>query len=183
MESKFKIEASAASLQNRADWLKSPIESPTEKHLFAYGAVSFLVPRDRTFSRMTSEALRSWFMPPILLGQYAIFSVEGAPRAFLAWACLSDEVSAAFTEDPYRPPAPIDWLSGRHIWIMSLVSPYSKNITKSVRKEIECNTFADSISTWRLVKGGREVINYHRQKHNGPLKLSHRTPRVGGQNA
>jgi hemolysin-activating ACP:hemolysin acyltransferase len=70
---------------------------------------------------------QSWlipvFVPPaIALRQVAFdFDVHGVPRALIAWAYLTETVSAELTANPWRELHVSEWNEGTELWIVALL--------------------------------------------------------------
>ncbi len=65
------------------------------------------------------------FLPPIRLGQFAIWITEKKePFAFMTWALLDDKREKLLLDDSYIKPVAEDWQSGQKLWLMDFVSPY-----------------------------------------------------------
>jgi cytolysin-activating lysine-acyltransferase len=106
----------------------------------SFAQIVGLLMRDRHFRGMPLGDLEWLLVPPIVANQYALAkapaalpAVPGAksatplqgrvvPVAVAIWACVSDSIDKAMTENPGGHPKlrAADWTSGENVWIMTL---------------------------------------------------------------
>lgn len=148
-----------------AGWAAAPPERPGPAQLITYGAVSFLATRDRFARRLTNNALRAWFEPAVLSGQFTILYDKETPRAMMTWAHLTPDDGERFIRT--RQPPPLEaWFKGRRLWIMSVLSPYN-GPTRQCLSWIEANTKADQFSALRFAADGRCAVCRYRREGAG----------------
>lgn len=76
-------------------------------------------------------------LPPISLGQYAIYENQGNPVAFVAWAFLNEETADIYTHRKRRLRFS-EWNSGDQAWIMHYMTldvQYTKEIIGDLKRE------------------------------------------------
>ena len=92
-----------------------------------------------------AEAYQDWpigscirlFVPPIDLGQYAIFTDGDATVGFLTWAWFSNEVSDWIMAH-HDDPRPFEWNSGDILWLVDLVclDGYAPKVARCAQRQI-----------------------------------------------
>jgi hemolysin-activating ACP:hemolysin acyltransferase len=110
--------------------LASVSERP-ETHLLAYGAFTYLYMNSPTHRRVSVDVMRAQLRPAIERKFYRIVNdQDGAPRAGLTWAFLSDEAEARMRAGQILTPG--EWASGPNVWIMEFLAPFGQGSGKSV---------------------------------------------------
>jgi cytolysin-activating lysine-acyltransferase len=73
----------------------------------------------------------------MILNQAKLFMHEGAPRAYVSWALVNDDVQARLAQGDLRL-APHEWKSGPHLWIIDLVTPFGspEPVIKQLREQL-----------------------------------------------
>ena len=124
-------------------------ERPSEDRLRVYGDLMFLAFRSPRHARMTTGLLRTYFEPPILLGQYRIFRFDGVPRGMFTWARLDRAAERKLVAG--EALAPEDWAGGDRLWIVDLIAPYRGLAAGMVRWIMEPGNFTGEDFFFRRV--------------------------------
>lgn len=128
-----------------------PIESPSEEKLRVYGDMLFLAFRSDRHRRMTTATMRAWLEPPVELGQFRVFRIDGVPRGMYTWAWLSPEAGRRMIAG--EALAPGDWRSGETLWLMDMIAPYRGMAASMVRFVMTKGHFTDRDFHFRRVTG------------------------------
>lgn len=108
------------------DRANSAAEYPGDAQIRGYGALSFLFLRTAKYQNASLRDLRRLIQPPIDLGFYKVFEVDGVPRAAVLWAFLGVKAERKLLTE--RQLAPSDWLSGTRMWGIEIVAPYGQRM-------------------------------------------------------
>jgi len=113
---------------------------------------------------LASEIHREWsvaevykfIFPPLELGQYEIFKVDGQAAGFVTWAFLTDEAAEGYVNET-RKLQPDDWNAGDRRWVIDLVAPFG-NASEAIR-EFRRRTDAAGLprATSKNVAVGRQI--------------------------
>lgn len=118
------------------------LETPGPDTLRAYGEALFLALRSPRHAGMTLGTLRQYLEPPLALGQYRIFRVDGVPRGMVTWARFSPLAEQRFVLG--EPLTLEDWCSGDALWVADILAPYrgvAAGIARHLRRPGNfCNT-------------------------------------------
>jgi cytolysin-activating lysine-acyltransferase len=97
--------------------------------------------RGQAYRKWTLGGIERLFIPPIEEGLYRLYRLQGTPSfvAFCTWAWLDDEAVHRL-RDLKANPRREDWLSGRNLWVIDLVSPFG--MTSSVTRHLQQSVFA-----------------------------------------
>ena len=101
-------------------------EYPDDAKLRGYGALSFLYLRSDRHQTATLKDFRRLIQPPLDLGFYKLFEVDGVPRSAVLWAFLNPTTERKFLLD--RRLDPSDWLSGDQMWVVEIIAPYGQKM-------------------------------------------------------
>jgi cytolysin-activating lysine-acyltransferase len=76
-------------------------------------------------------------MPPLVLKQAKLYVKQGVPRAYVSWALVNDEVQQRLAQGD-RHLAPREWKSGKHLWLIDLVTPFGspEAVIKELREQM-----------------------------------------------
>lgn len=143
------------------------IERPSEDRLRVYGDLMFLAFRSPRHAGMTTGLLRTYFEPPILLGQFRIFRFDGVPRGMFTWGHLDEAAERKLVSG--APLAPEDWNSGQRLWLIDLIAPYRGLAGGMVRWIMEPGNFTDRDFHFRRLNDRNETrrivhIDFHRDR-------------------
>ncbi len=86
----------------------------------ALGALVSVCIRMGAYQDWTIASLDRFFLPPIQLGQYVVFTDETGPQGFVTWSWLSDP-AIAWILTRHDDPRPYEWRSGPNPLIMDVV--------------------------------------------------------------
>lgn len=126
-------------------------EQPSADKLRVYGDMLFLAFRSQRHSSMSIGTLRTYFQPPVELGQFRIFRFDDIPRGMYTWAMLTpDSERKLLRGDPLTPE---EWRSGDRMWIMDIIAPY-RGLTRSISRWImKPGNLTDTEFMFRRVQG------------------------------
>lgn len=145
-------------------------EFPTAGQLQAYGDLSFLYLRSRTFQQMPVNLFRRILQPPIDLGFFQVLRFEEVPRCSVTWAFLSPEVEAKLISGTMLDPQ--DWLSGPQMWLIHLVAPYGSTSVPGTVRWLRDN-IPDDVPSIRYLRVDENsmlhrIVEVRRQKNGRP---------------
>ena len=109
--------------------------------------ILWLLTQSPTHKYMFLADMEWYLLPPITLNQFRIFRHEGRALAYVAWAMVNDEVDARLRKGIVRLK-PIEWRSGKLVWITDLVAPAGgtepmlKSLKEQVFKDVTVNLIA-----------------------------------------
>lgn len=142
-------------------------ETPTPEKLRVYGDMLFLAFRSARHSRMSIGTLRSYFQPPVELGQFRIFRFDDVPRGMYTWAFLTPEAERKLLAG--EPLTHAEWCGGDRLWIMDIIAPYRGLTASIVRWIMTPGNFTDDAFLFRRVDGQNTTrrivhIDFHAEK-------------------
>jgi cytolysin-activating lysine-acyltransferase len=111
------------------------------------GIVVSICVRSGAYLSWTIEAISRIFMPPISLGQCAVFADGSELSGFATWAFLDNESHNALFKH-YEEPPEDRWNSGNVLWIMDLVSTHrqttkiARNLQHHILRNVNCGSHA-----------------------------------------
>lgn len=78
-------------------------------------------------------------LPPVILDQCRLFTKNGIPFSFVAWARVNDDIDARLRAGMPKL-APHEWKSGPHIWLTDIVAPFGG--ADEIVKNLQTNTLS-----------------------------------------
>lgn len=102
---------------------------PTMSHML--GEVVWLLAQSRKHRHFALSDLEWMVAPPLALRQYRVFRDNNRPVGVAFWAYVGEETDRKLTEGNHRL-RPDEWKSGETLWLIDLVSPFSKPEKKYV---------------------------------------------------
>lgn len=101
-------------------------EYPDTAQLAGYGGFAFLFLRTPRYANLTLDQVRSVLQPPLDLRFFHLHTIDGVPRAGITWAFLSPQAEQKILLSQRLEP--VDWLSGKQVWIMDVIAPYGQGM-------------------------------------------------------
>ena len=99
------------------------------------GDVVLLMANSDFHGRWFIDDLERLIIPPLELGQFYAFEVEGRVVGWASWAMLTPEAAQGYV-DGTRKIQPEDWNAGDERWVIDLIAPFgnASEIIKDFRR-------------------------------------------------
>ncbi len=103
----------------------------------ALGIMIAVCVNSETYLNWNLNDISKYFMPPVKLGQYSIFTSGERVVGFITWAFLTDEHTQAL-KTKFEEPGFDEWQTGRQLWFMDMVSTegFTQDISRMLQQEI-----------------------------------------------
>ena len=134
---------------------KTKVRQATMELESILGVVTLLALRSQNHRFLFTSDLEWLVMPPIALKQFRIFRQEkqNAAIAFVSWAAINETIEKRLLSGAVKL-APKEWNSGNRLWIIDVISPFTK--AENILKQLAENEFKNKdINILQPKKEGR----------------------------
>ncbi len=117
---------------------EKPEANPEPNRITAIGHAVWLMARSPLHKHLFLTDIDWLVAPPVVLGQFRLWSNGGNPFGFASWAFLGEEAEERITQKGIRRLMPTDWKSGDNLWLIDFLSPFGKQdeMLKELREKV-----------------------------------------------
>ena len=83
------------------------------------------------------QDVKTWFLPPIAIDQFAVYFSDDKPFGFVTWARL-DEAGETSWRNGQSGLRPGDWNAGDRLWFIDFIAPFGgvRRIASDLRRRM-----------------------------------------------
>ena len=156
MENATSQSASAVASEDLAALVSTQAKRIMEK-IPLLGAVTWLMLQQSGMRHTLLSELDWRVLPPLALEQAKVYLRDGAPVAYVSWACLSEPVAQRYAASKHQL-MPAEWRSGQAVWIVDLIAPFGGG--REVIADLQASVLVGQ-ALWQLMPGESGGMKSH----------------------